>query len=1392
MNTIFKDTIINSIRINTPQENNKIRNLLFIPYNIFINSLPFYKRQNKEKCFLNKKNEINSCDNNIKCILKIRNLLLIFIFIIPKTNLQDVINSNYSFVTLKVSGQGYKKVFYDKNCSRYMFTRPNEVYINQTKQDKVHHSYDLNSGDIVKLVWNETIMGCGCMFQSCDSIIEINFTNFDTSQSKYMNYMFTNCKSLKSLDLSSFNTNNVEVMNDMFGDCHSLISLNMTNFNTSNVVNMGHMFYNCRALRTLDISFFNISKVGYIDNMFNGCINLISINLSNFDTSKVLKMSKMFNDCISLTSLDISNFDTSLVTDMEFLFNNCISLVSINISNFNLKKTKLLKNMFNNCSSLKYLDFSNIEINTNPQNFSNLFFNCSNLEYIGLKYFKSSDNIDIDNHFFEGASKFFVVCTNDSKLINIAKNYYECSAINCFDNWYDYKKKVNTENDSCIDDCSLTNYKYEYNNKCYLKCLNGTYNNNYKCEECHQDCEECEGPYSINNTNCTICSISDKFLYFGNCIDECENGFYINEITGQRTCKCELTQCHNCSTDSLNKSLCTYCDTENGYYPVYDSTKNKYYPYLNFSKFPKGYYFDNEELVYKPCFSSCDICNISGNEKEHNCIKCKKDFIYERHFDIYKNCYNNCSFFHYYDEKEKKLICTETLECPKEYELLIESKKECLINCANDDLYRYEFRKKCYKECPNNSTLNEKETDLTKFFPNKKFICKPLCNDETPFEIINTQECVKNCPIKNIIEKSCIINNDNYTKEEKEETEIIYDIMLDNIEIGFTSKDYNFSYLEQGNNDIIEFGKMTVTLSTIQNQKNGKNKTNVTTIDLGQCEYLLKKAYNISENETLFMKKVDVLQEGMKIPKIEFDVYYKLNKTNLAKLNLSYCINTKIIITVPATINESLDILNSSSGYYNDLCYTTTSDVGTDITLKDRKNDFIEKNKTLCQENCVFSEYNYEIQKADCLCDVFESSSSFSNIKINKTKLYKNFIDIKNIMNINLLICYQVLFSQKGLSKNYGSYFLMPIIIIHFIIIILFYTKNFINKIIEKINDISFSINNSGLKSEEQKISQSKIRRKKRRKSLQQQLFPFNNNQKSKDIDLHSNKNNSIININKNYEMNINKIREETSGNSYNVNKENINKNNSISSKDEISKKIEGIMTYNDEELNSLTYENALKYDKRNYLQFYISLLKTKHDLVSTIFNNNDYNSKIIKIDLFLFNSSLFCVINALFFSDSTMHKIYEDNGSFNFIYQLPQIIYSTFITTIFNFIFKLLALSEDQILDFKKIKEKKGLEIKLANLVKKIKIKFLSYFILSSIFFLFFWYYLSMFCAIYLNTQIHLIKDTLMSFALSLITPLGLFLIPGLLRITSLSNTENKREMLYKVSQILQVSFFC
>ena len=188
--------------------------------------------------------------------------------------------------------------------------------------------------------------------------------------------------------------------------------------------------------------------------------------------------------------------------------------------------------------------------------------------------------------------------------------------------------------------------------------------------------------------------------------------------------------------------------------------------------------------------------------------------------------------------------------------------------------------------------------------------------------------------------------------------------------------------------------------------------------------------------------------------------------------------------------------------------------------------------------------------------------------------------------------------------------------------------------------------------------------------------------------------------------------------------------------KDEkIKKNVIKIMKYNDEELNGLEYNLALRLDKRNYCQYYLSLLKTNHDIISTFCNNNDYNSKIIKIDLLIFNFALEFAVNALFFNDDTMHKIYEDNGDYNILYQLPQILYSSIISDAFNYILRMLALSQDNILDFKGQKGNIHLDKTVKLLNSKVKIKFIFYFILSNIFFIFFWYYISMFCAIYVNT---------------------------------------------------------
>ena len=125
--------------------------------------------------------------------------------------------------------------------------------------------------------------------------------------------------------------------------------------------------------------------------------------------------------------------------------------------------------------------------------------------------------------------------------------------------------------------------------------------------------------------------------------------------------------------------------------------------------------------------------------------------------------------------------------------------------------------------------------------------------------------------------------------------------------------------------------------------------------------------------------------------------------------------------------------------------------------------------------------------------------------------------------------------------------------------------------------------------------------------------------------------------------------------NNFKLNKKLKSTNNILSNAEKA--RIKYILKYNDKELNDLEYKQALKFDNRTYFDYYFSLLKTKH-MIFIVINKNDYNSQMIKIYLCFFNFGLCYIVNALFFSDETMHQIYQDGGDFNFIYQLPQNIF--------------------------------------------------------------------------------------------------------------------------------------
>ena len=204
-------------------------------------------------------------------------------------------------------------------------------------------------------------------------------------------------------------------------------------------------------------------------------------------------------------------------------------------------------------------------------------------------------------------------------------------------------------------------------------------------------------------------------------------------------------------------------------------------------------------------------------------------------------------------------------------------------------------------------------------------------------------------------------------------------------------------------------------------------------------------------------------------------------------------------------------------------------------------------------------------------------------------------------------------------------------------------------------------------------------------------------------------------------------------------------------------------------ELNSLDYNYAIKIDFRSYFQFYYSLIKQNHLIISTFFIKNDYNIFLLKIALFLILFNLFFFTNTLFFNDDSLHKLYEDEGKYHLIYQIPQILYSILISQIISYLLGKLSLTQDDFLNLKVKNNLQEITNEIKVLKKRIKIKCILFIIIGFILLFYFWYYLSAFCAIYYNTQFILIKDSLISFTFNLIYPFIFYLIPGIFRIIGL-----------------------
>ena len=168
----------------------------------------------------------------------------------------------------------------------------------------------------------------------------------------------------------------------MFDDKGILLEIDFTNVDTSNVTEMAAMFRFCKSLTSLNLSGFNTTNVTNMTYMFSHCSALTSLDVSGFNTANVTDMSFMFSDCWALTSLDLSSFNTAKVTDMERMFYYCKWLNTLNLSSFSFNDNLIIKNIFENVGNSSS-QMTIIYVNSNGEEYLAELYNYNGSNILG-------------------------------------------------------------------------------------------------------------------------------------------------------------------------------------------------------------------------------------------------------------------------------------------------------------------------------------------------------------------------------------------------------------------------------------------------------------------------------------------------------------------------------------------------------------------------------------------------------------------------------------------------------------------------------------------------------------------------------------------------------------------------------------------------------------------------------------------------------------------------------------------------------------------------------------------------------------------------------------------------------------------------------------------------
>ena len=866
-------------------------------------------------------------------------------------------------------------------------------------------------------------------------------------------------------------------------------------------------------------------------------------------------------------------------------------------------------------------------------------------------------------------------------------------------------------------------------------------------------------------------------------------------------------KCASSTPDSQIYDLCTTCAV--GYKPAEVPTKilydSSFVDCFNDKTKPNNFYFDSAEDKYKPCYETCGTCNTGGNPFNNNCLTCALN--HRRKPNIETDCVTLCTHFYYYTFYGQ-YKCSNGTNCPEEAPLYILDLKKCTDDCSQEDEYKYRYGGQCLKKCPSDTILSEDEKTCIEVDTNKCIL------SETKMEIES-----------NSIIETVNLNAKIYAEE-----------------FGYTSKHISYYYNDEysillyKDNDCIQ--SLSIDISKIDFEScYNKVKGNLNGND-NIIIAIVERFNSKGQSTSIFYLYHPDTGEKINIESVCADdtIIVKTNiMDQLNNTDLDY--DSLLFLT-----EQNIDIFNLDGEFYTDICFHFESPNGKDVPLKDRVLSFYP-NVTLCDDDCTSKGVNLTTMESICECTL---SGILNNDLISGNILFeKAFGDAAEFIsnsNLDVLQCYEDVFKKKYFVKNTGGIIILIIIILEIIFGVLFLVfsmKNITRYLFNLSEFFSSLIVIRSFKNKQIEKNESKEMNEYTKDKIKIRISGLNPPPKKddKNIIINKNKNKDTgiketeIKIQKKSLKSLNKLdiddnkKDISSQKSFDYlykdkfTRDKINKN--ILKKEEEKENIEKIKNKNieifklnnDEDLtkkdftkelktiqdkygidekeylktdpDDMEFDDAIKYDKRTFLEYFYSKFMENQIIMNTFFNSDQLKPMFIKIILLLLNIDLYFVVNGLFYSESYISELFHSEEEEHFFSYFPRSISRVFYTSIIGVIIS--SLIDCMFIEEKKVKriftrEKENhLQVKyeISLIIKSSKKNYIIFICISLFISLFSWYYVCCFNNVYPGVKGEWIKSSITIMIIMQLLSILAGLAVALIRLISF---KCKSEKLYKL----------